>query len=484
MSIDNSIKNAKYKEWFEDYQWKDCKLGREEHGKFLANYLASEKHGLVLNLDGSWGTGKTDFLRRMYVHLLQQGHPVIYIDAWESDFSREPLMVVASELLRQLQDLNQQIGSHVAYKQVASKFAGFLRGAVIFGSSALTKKFFGDAEMGKVFSENAFGHVSHESMLQLSQLHSEQVDAIKMIRQELSGLAEVLQTNYNYKIPVVVLVDELDRCRPDYSIEMLEVIKHFFNTDNFVFMVASDTAELCKSISVVYGNGFSSEKYIRRFFSRTAKLKKPDVPSFINGMFNEIASGVDLVRTDPLSTDIGLEFIFSRLCLERNQDISLRDVEQIATKLKAVYVQASAYGKIDGEIQYINFTVLAMGLIWHHFDQAGFYFGDGSYNMQSGELIFDSFVMQELFSVCLAMVNFDANLHVNIVDALIDRFRHMLRRKPSAANAVKLYSEFSEFLRRINFRGVLAESRYIVDGGKWWMLNDYQNVITLSGSLK
>ncbi|MCQ4142955.1 P-loop NTPase fold protein [Vogesella sp. AC12] len=484
MSIENSIENAKYNEWFKDYQWKDCKLDREEHGKFLANYLASEKHGLVLNLDGSWGTGKTDFLRRMYVHLLQQGHPVIYIDAWESDFSREPLMVVASELLRQLQNLNQNIGNEEAYQKVAAKFAGFLKGAVIFGSSALTKKFFGDPEMGKIFAEQTMGHVSHESMLTLSQLHSEQVDAIKMIRQELSGLAEVLQTNFSYKIPVVVLIDELDRCRSDYSIEMLEVIKHFFNTDNFVFMVASDTFELCKSISVVYGSNFSSEKYLRRFFSRTARLEKPDVPSFVQGMFDDISSGIHLVSTDPLSTGIGLEFIFSRLCLERDQNIGLRDVEQIAVKLKAVYAQASAYGKVEGEIQYVNFTVLAMGLIWHHFDHSGFGFGSGSYSMKSSEPIFDSFVMHELLSICLTMVTYDFRLYENIGDTLIDRFRTLIQRKPSAANIGKLYSDFSDFLRGVNFRGTHAEARYIVDSGKWWMLDDYQNVITLSGSLK
>ena len=55
------------------------------------------------------------------------------------------------------------------------------------------------------------------------------------------------------KRKVFVLVDELDRCRPTYAIEMLETIKHFFSLDNYIFVVATDTNQLSHSIKAVYG---------------------------------------------------------------------------------------------------------------------------------------------------------------------------------------------------------------------------------------
>ncbi|WP_419182173.1 P-loop NTPase fold protein [Pantoea ananatis] len=35
--------------------------------------------------------------------------------------------------------------------------------------------------------------------------------------------------------PLFVFVDELDRCRPTYAIEMLETIKHLFSIENVVY---------------------------------------------------------------------------------------------------------------------------------------------------------------------------------------------------------------------------------------------------------
>ncbi|MED5334619.1 MAG: P-loop NTPase fold protein, partial [Pseudomonadota bacterium] len=92
----------KYSEWLSEYTFDNCAVGRKAYGEFLASFLAEEKDGFVLNLNGKWGTGKTEFLKRLYTHFHNANHPVIYIDAWESDFTDNPLLVVASELINQL----------------------------------------------------------------------------------------------------------------------------------------------------------------------------------------------------------------------------------------------------------------------------------------------------------------------------------------------------------------------------------------------
>lgn len=65
---------------------------------------------------------------------------------------------------------------------------------------------------------------------------------------------------------MVIFVDELDRCRPTYAIEMLERIKHYFNDDRLIFVVSVNKEQLIHTISKVYGYGFDSTNYLNKFF--------------------------------------------------------------------------------------------------------------------------------------------------------------------------------------------------------------------------
>jgi len=56
-----------------------------------------------------------------------------------------------------------------------------------------------------------------------------------------------------------ILIDELDRCRPTYAIELLENIKHLFDIEGLYFIIATDSTQLSYSINAVYGNKFASE---------------------------------------------------------------------------------------------------------------------------------------------------------------------------------------------------------------------------------
>ncbi|TLX45597.1 hypothetical protein C1E24_18110 [Pseudoalteromonas phenolica] len=97
--------NSNLENRFQEYDWnnQNCYLQRKNYGEFLSSYIRNQKSSLVLNLNGEWGTGKTHFLRQLYTDL-HANHklPTVYIDAWESDFSDDPLLVVLSEITDQL----------------------------------------------------------------------------------------------------------------------------------------------------------------------------------------------------------------------------------------------------------------------------------------------------------------------------------------------------------------------------------------------
>ena len=164
--------------------------------------------------------------------------------------------------------------------------------------------------------------------------YSEQVEAVKDVRTQLEHLALALDEVHERQLPVMVLVDELDRCRPSYAIEMLEVIKHFFNTKNFVFVVATDTQQLENSINAVYGEKFDSSVYLRRFFNRKAELGEPDIAYYLEKHDFPIASNIVLYPDKPAGTTAST-VAYYLAALVKAYNLDLRTVDQVIAKMKA-----------------------------------------------------------------------------------------------------------------------------------------------------
>lgn len=88
-------------------------------------------------------------------------------------------------------------------------------------------------------------------------------------------------------LPLFIFVDELDRCRPSYAIEVLENIKHLFGVKGVFFVVATASEQLGHSIKSVYGNDFDSRGYLKRFFNQTYTLQEPDRLLYAEHLFTE-----------------------------------------------------------------------------------------------------------------------------------------------------------------------------------------------------
>ena len=98
--------------------------------------------------------------------------------------------------------------------------------------------------------------------------------------------------------PLVVFIDELDRCRPTYAIELLEVAKHLFAVDGVVFVLGVNRSELAKSVKAVYGDAFDAEGYLHRFFDVDIRLPNPDRKKFIDTQLQAIGLNDFLDRTE------------------------------------------------------------------------------------------------------------------------------------------------------------------------------------------
>ena len=358
-SITNQTKH--YSKWKKSYNWDTCKLNRKEYGQFLASFAERSENGLVLNLNGGWGTGKTEFIKRLYTEFRERKYASVYIDAWESDFSNDPLLAICSELTNQLINQNDGLGDDL--DKILPIMGRLFKGAVVGASALVSHKLLGDANLGKELAEGAMGDgISYENYAKkLDGNFQSQLNAIYDVKANLLALSETL-ARFGFKDKVVVLIDELDRCRPNYAIEVLEVIKHFFCMPNFIFIIATDTSELIHSVKAVYGQNFDSDKYLSRFFDRRAKLPTPQILDYLNARDIDIGLPNDQVMFLPQGTNgKSINLYIAYIC--NAFSLRLRDIDQLLAQLKATIGAAIIKAENQGKIQIVNLIVLIVGLI-------------------------------------------------------------------------------------------------------------------------
>lgn len=305
-------------------------IDRYPYANYLTKFLNSKAdNGYVINLNAEWGAGKTTFLRCWY-NELRSLHPVVYFDAWKSDFTHNAMLAITesfhTQLMSPLKEDSEWLekfrdkSTRLFKTALPNLLVGYLKHKTGQDSE---DSLLGDItnDLGIDIEDDEMGDALKETMkAMLSQ--KRKVDGIQTFKNKLEDLAECyLQANTNTQVPIYVLIDELDRCRPTYAIEVIECVKHFFNTKNFVFVLATDTEQLQHSIKAVYGNGFNSNSYLSRFFDKTAVLPSPTVKQFLKSRLTEI---IGHFPSGDLEIDALIENIFTWHGIT-----SLRDIQKI-----------------------------------------------------------------------------------------------------------------------------------------------------------
>lgn len=260
--------------------WSDDLLDRKRRAEFLSNFL-DQDICRVLNIDSPWGAGKTYFLKNWRFQLLQEDlRPVVYFNAWENDFLDDPLLSLVSVIRDQL---SEHRGTQSLVEEKVKEFtkkAGELAVAIAPSMlKAAAKKYLGD-DFLDILDGEATAESAEKFVEKILGKNQEALNAVSQFQDSLTELFKVVSSN-NQEKPVYIFIDELDRCRPTYAIELLERVKHFFEIEGCRFVIATDTEQLAHSICAVYGSGFASKRYLKRFFDSTFKLDNAQLDNWI-----------------------------------------------------------------------------------------------------------------------------------------------------------------------------------------------------------
>ena len=247
----------------EDNPFKHDLLGREKPVEILTHLIGSVEGPCVLAIDAAWGTGKTTFIRMWSQYLRNENFPVIEFNAWENDFAGDPFVALSAELT---DGFREYVDESLAEKMqnVASEVLQWIVPGAIRGITASTLL----GGLGESFASYTEERLSK---------YQKTKDSVKAFKKSLKEIACELMKPRDGQPgrPLVVIIDELDRCRPSYAVELLEVAKHLFAVDNIIFVLAVNRSQLARSIRALYGSDFDAEGYLRRFFDLDFQLLDP-----------------------------------------------------------------------------------------------------------------------------------------------------------------------------------------------------------------
>lgn len=234
-------------------------LQREEFVKLLESLIDNKiqnRKGFSFAIDGSWGCGKSFILGMLEKNLSNRDYVVIHYNCWDNDFYKEPLIAILSTIIDKLNSIS--LPETEEYKQKRNK--------INIAQNFLKKLLF-------MIVKNKFGVDFEEIGVNLDELKNTAVETlgadkktllsndfdsnlsikqtIKKIRDHLLGL------QLEWK-GIVFIVDELDRCLPNYAISVLERLHHIcFDTENdefrFIQLLAINRKELSDSIAKAFG---------------------------------------------------------------------------------------------------------------------------------------------------------------------------------------------------------------------------------------
>lgn len=307
-----------------------CQLDRQQYANVLTSIVSTYADGFVLAINNKWGAGKTTFVKMWEQELKDKDYQTVYFNAWENDFENNPL----TALMGELKTLTKK-ATEPEFKAVLKKAAVLSKHILPMVAKAIADRYVDTKGIAEAI-ENITKGVTDIFENEVNE-YAEKKKGIAEFRRSLSKF--IADTNHGK--PLIFIVDELDRCRPDYAVAILEQIKHFFSVPNIVFVLSIDKEQLGNAVRGVYGSEqIDADEYLRRFIDVEYSIPEPEAEKYCKYLYNYFGFD-EFFRSDfrgnhqELKYD-STEFIKISKILFKNSTVSLRQQEKIFAHARLV----------------------------------------------------------------------------------------------------------------------------------------------------
>ena len=283
-------------------------------------------------MDGAWGCGKTFFVKQAYFLLMSINpcidiqeenernilikikgefekkyqniptiHYPIYYDAWDNDNVEDPILSL-------IYSITKSLHSEGVFDEKSEKWNG-IKNTIKAIVNATEVQWSLPIESAKVSIK-----VKGENFLKALEQNKKSDLLVDFKKQD--ELRLLVDTFFSDILPergnrLVIFIDELDRCKPTFAIMLLERIKHYFNQQNVTFVFSTNIKELNKTVCNYYGQGFSADRYLDKFFNLKLQLPKVDTKTYFDYLevFNNFGYNEAILREVVLYTNLELREI-------------------------------------------------------------------------------------------------------------------------------------------------------------------------------
>lgn len=249
-------------------------FGKKDLAKRLTVLFKNIEGGAVCLLDGRWGTGKTTFVKQWMSDLKSEEISSVYFDAFSSDYVDSPFTALAGIFVK---------AAHEAERADDPQFRAFLDKAATVGKfiaatslkvglKAATLGALDAADVQEGVKDIAsalaegIGEISEAAVKKVLEEHADREAQFEALRLSLAGLPNLLSKRDDKSGPMIVFIDELDRCRPDFSLGIIEILKHFFRVDGIHFILVTSHDYLKLAVDHRYGSGVGGSEYLEKFY--------------------------------------------------------------------------------------------------------------------------------------------------------------------------------------------------------------------------
>ncbi len=232
---------------------------------------------LIIGLDGEWGAGKTYIVKQLLciwnldknnendlkriididlIKSFKDSYIPFYYNAWENDYCNNPtesIIITLDEYIKEDKNIREKAFSSlrntIKIKELVKEKSNNLIDIDNIDTSKRIQKYANTANLAKKTNQ-AIADVVNEALGDLDKRF-------------------------------LFIIDDLDRCNPEYAVKTLEAIKHNFNNEKITFLIATNTNELSNIIKGYYGGYIDGGKYLDRIFDLKLSLSEISIDDYL-----------------------------------------------------------------------------------------------------------------------------------------------------------------------------------------------------------
>lgn len=215
------------------------------------NFGNQNGHGFTLVINGKYGSGKSTLLGFIEErNTINDKFKIVKYDAWENNFAENPMFPILYSISK-LEKTGNKIKDTAksVIKNIQRAIISTLSGAYAIDLQALFS------------NENFF----------------DEYDAYKSAIEKFKNVL----TSYCNKKKTILLVDELDRCLPEYQVKVLESVYHLLDIPNLIVLIALDKDQLENAIKTKFGKELNCHGYLAKFIQYEIDLPEGDTYQYI-----------------------------------------------------------------------------------------------------------------------------------------------------------------------------------------------------------